>query len=526
MNTLFNIAATGIIGLSLAGCGGSHEEKPSKTAGVWQAPAYGKVWNIQEVPAQGAINSAYDRNKNNSDFNHKFNSTFIATQYDVTSTTCLKNTLFPIGEDGELTEDELLAVFILQDDETTLEHIQIGQSLSPGIIFSRIDSLPEACIDNLTTVKGNDDYTFDAERDFSIFWQTMNELYFDFDLSQTDWQSTYSEFAPLIAFAEDEEDLFSIFSEMVEPLEDGHTIILRADLSQGIDSASESDESDEFSVSYKPSLYDRLVDEFIEIHQLTPPFTSDDIEALDDFIDEQADILSNSVIAHAENLDYIGQSENGDIAWFKTEENVGYILVDSMSGLGGDDDILLVDKHIAAQAIDQALVDLSGVEGIIIDIRLNGGGEDEVSLVIASRFSHSSQHVYSKQARLGNIRTPLQKVYLEPLGELQFLGPVVLLTSENTFSAAEVFALAMRELPNVTLIGEASGGSFSDILVSRVSSDIAFGFSNEFYLSTTGEWFEREGVPVDIEVPFATKEQRDNEEDLGFERAIEFLGQR
>lgn len=79
------------------------------------------------------------------------------------------------------------------------------------------------------------------------------------------------------------------------------------------------------------------------------------------------------------------------------------------------------------------------------------------------------------------------EVYLEPDGERSFLGPVAVLTSGSTGSAAEVFVMAMRTLPNVALIGEPTLGTLSDILDSRVTSDIAFGFSNEYYISTDGD---------------------------------------
>ena len=38
-----------------------------------------------------------------------------------------------------------------------------------------------------------------------------------------------------------------------------------------------------------------------------------------------------------------------------------------------------------------------------------------------------------------------------------------------------------------------------------------------------GEEFEGLGVPVDIEVPYFTREQRENEQDLGLDAALEWL---
>lgn len=512
MKILYACMIAGALGLGFTGCGGSDHESASKLIGVWSAPAYGKVWEIRKISSG---NKAKPLRLN-------FDVKFRALQYDVTSTTCFANTLSDVSG-NELSLSQLIAVFKLQKNERELEQVEEGQTLTPGVSFFRVESLPDSCAGNQIAVKGDEAYEFNAEQDFLIFWQTLSDLYLDFGLSQTDWQSTYAEFFPLALAAENEDDLFAVFSEMIEPLEDGHTIILTGDLSQGLEAALDADSSEVFSVSYKPSIDELLIDEFIEIHQLTPPFTFEDIVASEDYVEEQFEIIFDSIVAHAENLDEIGDAANGEVVWFKTEENIGYIFIGSMSELSEDGGQLRSDKRSAYEAIAEALGDLADVEGIIIDVRLNGGGYDEVSMEFASRFTSSALHVYSKQARLGNSRTPLIDVNIRPRGETQFLGPVVVLTSADTYSAAEVFALAMSALPNVTLIGEASGGSFSDILVSRVSSDIAFGFSNEFYLSVAGDWFERDGVPVDIEVPFATKDQRDTGVDLGIERAIEFL---
>ena len=130
---------------------------------------------------------------------------------------------------------------------------------------------------------------------------------------------------------------------------------------------------------------------------------------------------------------------------------------------------------------------------------------------------------YSKQARLGAVRTPLQSTVIEPQGDSQFSGPVAMLTSMSTASAAENLTMAMRERENTVIIGETTAGGFSDQLVKTLPSGTVFTLSNEFYVSVTGEEFEGVGIPVDIERAFFTLEQREAKQDLGFEAAIEWL---
>ena len=57
--------------------------------------------------------------------------------------------------------------------------------------------------------------------------------------------------------------------------------------------------------------------------------------------------------------------------------------------------------------------------------------------------------------------TPLKTWYLEPQGDVQFTGPIVLLTCDAVFSGGEVFALAIKQLPYVTIIGDHTNGIFS-----------------------------------------------------------------
>jgi C-terminal processing protease CtpA/Prc len=114
-------------------------------------------------------------------------------------------------------------------------------------------------------------------------------------------------------------------------------------------------------------------------------------------------------------------------------------------------------------------------------------------------------------------------VYLSPRGR-QYLGPVLLLTSASTVSGGEVFALAMRSLPQVTLLGEPTQGAFSDVLEKRLTNGYAVGLANEYYLDPEGRSFETLGVPVDVEVVQFDAQQRRAGIDPSIEAAVELLG--
>ena len=100
---------------------------------------------------------------------------------------------------------------------------------------------------------------------------------------------------------------------------------------------------------------------------------------------------------------------------------------------------------------------------------------------------------------------------------------VVLLTSTGTTSGAEVFTLAMRALPQVTLIGEPTQGAISDKLQKQLTNGFEVGLSNEYYLSPEGDWFESAGIPVAVEVPQFDPALREQGVDAGLEAAAAFL---
>ena len=91
--------------------------------------------------------------------------------------------------------------------------------------------------------------------------------------------------------------------------------------------------------------------------------------------------------------------------------------------------------------------------------------------------------------------------------------PVLLLTSDATGSGAEIFTLAMRDLPNVRVLGEPTGGGLSDVHGVNLPNGWKFGLSNQEYRTMADELFEGTGVPVDISVlidPSALNAGKDN----------------
>lgn len=113
-------------------------------------------------------------------------------------------------------------------------------------------------------------------------------------------------------------------------------------------------------------------------------------------------------------------------------------------------------------ALDAALLRARDAQGLIIDVRTNAGGNDGTALAFAGRFTRRSfpaSYVEIRtDPRVTDVEMPLART-LAPRGPWQFTRPVVLIAGRGGLSATESFVAAMRTLPQVTVIGDTTGGA-------------------------------------------------------------------
>lgn len=101
---------------------------------------------------------------------------------------------------------------------------------------------------------------------------------------------------------------------------------------------------------------------------------------------------------------------------------------------------------------------LGNTDALIIDLRRNGGGEPEAVALLSSWLFPRGQKVHLNDLywREGN-RT--ESFHTDPdLDVPRFTGPVYVLTSSRTFSAAEEFTYNLKQLKRATQVGETTGG--------------------------------------------------------------------
>jgi len=132
--------------------------------------------------------------------------------------------------------------------------------------------------------------------------------------------------------------------------------------------------------------------------------------------------------------------------------------------------------HDAVQKLER-----KGVEGIVLDLRANGGGLLEEAVLTASVFLPEGEVVVSTESR-----TQGDAVY-ETLGGNLREVPMVVLIDRNTASAAEILTAALADDAGATVVGTRSFGK--GVFQQEV------GLSNGGALKLTiGEYFTPDGV--------------------------------
>ncbi len=333
--------------------------------------------------------------------------------------------------------------------------------------FVRQTSLPQHCQDGGTArVNG-------PQLNFEVFWHYFDENYAFFHLRNVDWNQVYNTYRPQVNSKTTDDELLEIFSGVLGSLDDLHVSLTAGD--RVIESAKPHallrHWQQEFEIQGEDELY------LAGFGRLYPVI---------------AKVLLNGDSK---------QAANNLVLWGRIEPNIGYLNILGMSGYAGPDAPLVDDLGVLEKAMDQVMEDFRDVDALVVDVRFNPGGEDAASLLIANRFADEKRLAFTKKAVHGDTFTETQEIYVYPEGDFRFTGPTVLLTSDATISAAEIFTLCMMVYPHVTRAGESTQGVLSDVLGRQLPNGWKVGISNEVYTAADGNCYEGIGIPVDVELP-------------------------
>ncbi|OJJ15636.1 hypothetical protein BKI52_37775 [marine bacterium AO1-C] len=139
--------------------------------------------------------------------------------------------------------------------------------------------------------------------------------------------------------------------------------------------------------------------------------------------------------------------------------NYGFMKVEILTGNIGYVDLRgFNNPKDGAKTVESVMGFLANTEGIIFDVRRNGGGSPGmVQLICSYFFGKKPVHLNSLYWRRGD-RTQEFWTLKEVNGQRMPEKPLYVLTSGYTFSAAEEFSYNLQNLKRATLVGETTGG--------------------------------------------------------------------
>lgn len=305
------------------------------------------------------------------------------------------------------------------------------------------------------------------EANFESLWKIIDEQYCFLDYKKQeyglDWNQVHETYAKRITPSMGWEALFEVLSEMVAELRDGHVNL---------------------TSSLASSQYRQWFDSY-------PRNFSDSIQSI---------YLKK---------DY---NQSSGLTYQILENNIGYIYCSSFSNGIGDGNL------------DQTLNRLAICDGLIIDVRNNGGGNLTTAQKLAARFTNQKTLVGYMTHKTGKGHSDFSNpypVYIEPSNGIRWQKRAVVLTNRRSFSATNDFVNSMKQFPLITIVGDKTGGGSGLPFTSEIPCGWSIRFSASPMLDPQMNQIEF-GINPDVKVDI-TSEDMQKGKDTMIEYACKLL---
>lgn len=153
--------------------------------------------------------------------------------------------------------------------------------------------------------------------------------------------------------------------------------------------------------------------------------------------------------------------------------------------------------------IDDAMMDLRGCRGIVLDLRGNVGGVAAMVMGVAGYFVDSAGSLgtlVSRTATLRYVTSPRRSNrHGRPLDP--FAGPLAILVDELSASTSEIFAAGLQDMGRARLFGERTAGQALPAMLSQLPNGDVMEHVVADFTSPTGRRLEASGVAPDERIP-------------------------
>jgi len=406
----------------------------------------------------------------------------------------------------------------------------------------------------LLTVPSSKANQIDLERaSLDTVWQTVLENHYDSTFGGVDWQEVHDRYSRLILSVEDDSRSLKLINAMLRELKLSHYAVFRVDDKQrsGMPLLSEASIGIDLRLFGTDAVITAVDSNFPAAQAgIKPGYVVDRIHGIPvtRLLDEEAvrqmpysserrkisdmcdEVISRCFGQLGDTVTILYKDADGishDVALKMKQRERGVKIAEEFPTVYVDfrskrlnDDIGYIFFSAFVPPVDSLFLDamqgLSGVKGIIIDIRGNPGGMHEIGEVIASKFV-SDETLFS----VFRYRDSISHMVVEPEPPV-FDGPVAILIDVMNGSASERFSACMQSIGRAKIIGGQSSGAVGPSDVKRLPNGASFMYLVAQSLTPDGTVLEGRGVIPDITVPLdrtALLEGRDTQ----VERAVTYL---
>jgi len=280
---------------------------------------------------------------------------------------------------------------------------------------------------------------------FEYLWNECNEKYTYFDLKGVDWNQVKTKYEGKIYPGMSEDSLFNVLGGMLKELKDDHANLVS-----------------NFNTSFYGVEYQAqdnfdwriIVDNYItKDYYLSGPFAHNYLE----------------------------------------NKAIGYIRYSSFS------------NSIDPASLDFVLDRYQNAKGLILDLRDNGGGSIANVFKILSRFVEAETLVFYSRIKAGVEQdnfTEASGAFVQPYNGIRYTRDIIILTDRGTYSSGSLLALATKAIPNISLVGDTTGGGLGMPNGGQLPNGWTYRFSITQTLTLDKKPDYENGVPPDIMVQF------------------------
>lgn len=198
--------------------------------------------------------------------------------------------------------------------------------------------------------------------------------------------------------------------------------------------------------------------------------------------------------------------ENPTVEYKMLADNIGYVRISSFYEVTGDQFVHAVED-----------LESQGMEGMIVDLRDNGGGLLDIAVSMLDYMLPAGRIVYTED-KDGNVTSEYNSTDDE-----QFTKPLAILVNGYSASASEIFAGAIKDYGIGTLVGTTTYGKGIVQRMFPLKDGSAIKLTIAKYFTPNGNDIHKIGIVPDVEVELdvAAYRESEGEQDNQLQAAID-----